>query len=695
MGRSSIYIRCSSDVLLMQDSREIDYFGQRILQIVQPIAASGDRRQVLSLLAQSIANNFAADGCWVVQYLSPGVTRVAASACFNHRAQAVSAELPTYNIPSAVNPVQWRIPLLPDCQVMVVETHNQGQVTGCLIVATKGVEWYRETKLVFQIVSDYVGAALIEENLHVQAQISQIYPKLHHHLTQAIVENQQVDRLFEIAVADMVEALQLKRGLVLTLKAGEAGKQQRNNSQPRGVDQLPGSKLLSPATGISRSEMNSNQRGQIQSTKLVNLEDRRARLLQQPNSQSSALTKHPEPKTTTQVQIVTTVDVRKGNLASLPPSFFLEDSHFCTAALANAPHPTIFDGNDRSTATDRLIFQNEQLPSIAMIPLMGAITGDRQPADAVWGWLILQHDCSRHWHPVELELLQCQVYQIALARIHQKNLKQARNAVASRTSQVQTSLQIQAKLHDAGRKRMEKLRQANELKDDFINTISHELRTPLTSMSLAIKMLRQPDVDPDRREQYLDILDQQCQREIKLVNDLLKLQQLASNQLEFRPQTIALNPFISEQATIVADRWQERKALELWLHLPQVSPQIETDADSFKYILEELLVNAGKFALPQTMVEVWLNVTPERTVFQITNQSKPIPEQDLPHLFDRFRRGSGVTQQAIAGTGLGLALVQSMVDHIQGTITVISDPISTSIAKTSFTVTIPTLIEQD
>ena len=673
----------------MQDSREIDYFGQRILQIVQPIAAGGDRREVLTLLAQSIANNFAADGCWVMQYLSPGVTRVAASACVNHRTNAISSYLPAQNIPEAATPIQWRTTLLPDYQVMVVETRDQEQVTGCLIVATKGVEWYRETKLVFQIVSDYVSAALIEEDLHVQAQISQIYPKLHHHLTQAIVENQQVDRLFEIAVADMVDALQLKRGLVLTLKAGDATKQQRSNSESSGT------KLLAPSsTGSSPSKAQSDEPSQIRSTKLANLADRRSSLLQQSSSQSSALAKHSAPRTTTQVQIVTTIDVRKGDLEPLPASFFLEDSHFCTAALANAPNPTIFNGTDRSTATDRLIFQNEQLPSIAMIPLMGAITGDRQPADALWGWLILQQDCSRHWHPVELELLQCQVYQIALARIHQKSLKQARNAVASRTSQVQTSLQIQAKLHDAGRKRMEKLRQANQLKDDFINTISHELRTPLTSMSLAIKMLRQTDVDPERRQQYLDILDEQCQREIKLVNDLLKLQQLASNQLEFRPQTILLNQFISEQATLVSDRWLDSKSLELWLHLPQVSPQIETDTDSLKHILEELLANAGKFALPQTMVEVWLNVTPERTVIQITNQSKPISAPDLDHLFDRFRRGAGVTQQAVAGTGLGLALVKSMVDHIQGTITVTSDEITPAMAKTSFTVTIPTLLER-
>jgi signal transduction histidine kinase len=671
MGRSSIYIRCSSDVLPMQDSREIDYFGQRILQIVQPIAAGGDRREVLALLAQSVADNFAADGCWIMQYVSPGVVRLAATACVNHRAHAISNQLSNAKIPAAPTPTQWRMPLLPDYQVMVVETHDRERVTGCLIVATKGVQWYRETKLVLQIVADYVGTALIEEELQMQAQISQIYPQLHYHLTQAIVENQQVDRLFEIAVSDMVEALHLKRGLVLTLKSGDSSRQQSN---------------VVPLTTVEDEQVES--KSSITSEERVNVATKSRTAI----AKSSALTK--TPKTHTQVQIVTTIDARNGDLPAVPPSFLLENSHLCQTALANAPNPTIFDRNDRTTATDRLIFQDDRLPSIAMIPLMGSTNPDRPPSEAVWGWLVLQHDKSRHWHPVELNLLQCQIYQIALARIQNTSLRQARNAIASRTSQVQTSLQIQAKLHDAGRKRIEKLRQANELKDEFINTISHELRTPLTSMSLAIKMLRQVDVDPARREQYLDILDDQCQREIKLVNDLLKLQQLESKQLEFRPQRITLNQFVSEQATFVADRWLDSKSLELSLHLPQTSPQIETDADSLKHILEELLINAGKFAIPQTMVEVWLTIEPEAAIFRITNLSKPIASEDLSHLFDRFRRGSGITQQAIAGTGLGLALVKSTVEHVQGTIAVTSDPISEGIAQTSFTVTIPTAPER-
>ena len=650
----------------MQDSREIDYFGQRILEIVQPLAASEDRTEVLTLLAQSVANNFAADGCWILQYVSSDLVRIAASACISHRTNSISSQLAHSTIPPAPTPTRWRMPLLPDYQVMVVETHNQGQATGCLVVATKGVDWSRETELVFQVVADYIGVALIEADLQVQAQIAEIYPQLYYQLTQAIVENQPIDRLFEIAVSDMVAALQLKRGLVLTLKTSDS-------------PQSP-TPFQTEAQSLLESEWD--------------------RPLTPPASGSlPAPDPRPSQKTTTQIQIVTTIDVRQGGLPQLPPSFSLDNSYLCQTALANAPNPTIFDGNDRHTPTDRAVFQADRLPSIAMIPLMGTTLPDRQPTEAVWGWLVLQHDRSRHWHPVELKMLQCQVYQIALARIQRKSLQQARTAVANRTSQVQTSLQLQAKLHDVGRKRMEKLSQANELKDEFISTIGHELRTPLTSMSLAIRLLRQSGIEPERREQYLDILEEQCQREIELVNNILKLQQLESRQLETLPQQIALNPFISEQATIVADRWSDRKSLELSLHLPQVSPQIQTDADSLKHILAELLVNAGKFALPDTMVEVWLTIDSDRAIFKIANLSQPISDEDLGSLFEKFRRGAGTTQQAIAGTGLGLALVKSMTEHIQGNITVTStavkpelNNVGTKIAKTCFTLTIPTVL---
>jgi signal transduction histidine kinase len=662
----------------MQDSREIDYFGQRILQIVQPLAAGENRREVLALLAQSVANNFAADGCWVLHYPSPGVVRVAASACFNHRTTPIAEQLPSYNPPSAPNPTLWRMPLLPDYQVMVTETRDGQQVNGCLMVATKGVEWYRETKLVLQVVADYVSTALIEEELHFQAQISNIYPKLHYQLAKAIAEDRTTEQLFEVAISDMVGELKLKRGLVLALKSTSV-------TPPKSSD-VQISAASKPA--ISEADISDAW----DDTPAPEPADRRSAPITVLETESKPQSVILAPQISTQVQIVTTIDARIGGGSPLPQSFVLENSHFCQEALANAPNPTIFDRSDRASAIDRLIFQDDRLPSIAMIPLMGAAS-DREPS-TLWGWLVLQHHESRRWHPVELKLLQCQIYQIALARIHKKSLQKARSNVANRTSQVQILLQIQTKLLADARSQMEKLKQANDLKDEFISTIGHELRTPLTSMSLAIKMLHQPGVEPERRQQYLEILDEQCRREIKLVNNLLKMQQLESKQVDFRPQPIALNQFISEQATLVADRWTESKSLELTLHLPQVSPQIETDAESLKYIIEELLVNSGKFALPETAVEVWLSVDREIATIQTINLSKQIPSAELPELFGKFRRGSGTTQQAISGTGLGLSLVKGLVEHIKGEITVASEPVDDTTAKTSFTVTIPTTLER-
>jgi signal transduction histidine kinase len=648
VGKSSVYIRRSFDGLIMQDSRQINYFGQRILQIIQPLVEHGDRQQVLANLAQSVLDNFAADGCWLLHYPSPNVVRILASACNNFRTKGIESRIPDYIPPPALKPTMWKMPLLPDYQVIIVNTRDRQQVNGCLMLATKGVEWYPETKLIFQIAADYIATALAQEELQQQAQIAQIYPALHYHLTQAIVENQNVDRLFQIAVSDMVRALGLKRGLVLTLKS----KDPRQPHSDRSGETVP-----IPPT---------------------------------PTGSEIALVRASTP-----VQIVTVVDTRAADeIIPLPLSFLLEESAFCQRAFAAAPKPQILEGvQNFGTTLDRQIFQTDRLPSTAMIPLMGSNQPDRPPSEALWGWLVLQHHENRRWHPVELKLLQSQIYQIALAKIHRKALNQVNTAIANRTSQVRTSLQIQAKLRDAGRKQMEKLREANQLKDEFVNTVSHELRTPLTSMLLAIEMLRQPGIDGDRRHQYLNILHDQCQREIKLVNDLLKLQQLESHELELRPKPIAIDRFIAEQADTISHRWLPSKGLELLLHIPPGLPQIDTDADSLQQILEELLENAGKFAIAKTKIEVWVAADINEVTLQINNLSKPIPSEDLPSLFEKFRRVTGTTQQAIAGTGLGLALVKSLVEHLQGTIVVTSEPIDDTVAKTCFTIIIPIVLD--
>jgi signal transduction histidine kinase len=253
-------------------------------------------------------------------------------------------------------------------------------------------------------------------------------------------------------------------------------------------------------------------------------------------------------------------------------------------------------------------------------------------------------------------------------------------------------LEVQAKLYEKTRQQLEQLRQVNELKDEFVSTMNHELRTPLTSMSLAIRMLRQSTaLPPERQAKYLDILEQQCNQEINLVSDLLKLQELESHQAPLKLEIIDLKPKVDYLADSFKEKWAN-KGLNITLDLP-TSLLLQTDAASFERILQELLTNAGKYSDPDTTIILKATHSGDsqnkQIVFTLTNFGPGISPEDVTQIFDKFRRGKGVTQQAIQGTGLGLALVKSLVQHLNGAIAVSSNPTSHPAWETCFTLTLP------
>jgi signal transduction histidine kinase len=267
-----------------------------------------------------------------------------------------------------------------------------------------------------------------------------------------------------------------------------------------------------------------------------------------------------------------------------------------------------------------------------------------------------------------------------------QTLRQAQILADERTAQLQSSQGLLSKLQAAGRRRVEQLDEANRLKDEFISTISHELRTPLTSMSLAIKMLRQPGIDLDRQTRYLDILQQQCAQEINLINDLLTIQQLETKQSDLGRQLIILGVLLLPLINNFNQTWAS-KNLQIQVFVP-TNYQWYSESDSLTRILQELLTNAGKYAHPDTTVELRVEIAPGKMIITVTDQGKLINEADLPYIFQKFRRGKDVTKQAIPGTGLGLALVKSLVQHLQGEISVTSSGVE-PLANTVFQVALP------
>jgi signal transduction histidine kinase len=242
----------------------------------------------------------------------------------------------------------------------------------------------------------------------------------------------------------------------------------------------------------------------------------------------------------------------------------------------------------------------------------------------------------------------------------------------------------------------EQLTYLNYLKEDFLSTLNHELRTPLTSMMLAIRMLRRPDLTPERVAMYLDILEQQCTREINLVNDLLMLQTVNAKQPKTPLVPIDLVQFLTELGEREHQQFARAK-LKLLLELPEQSIMMATSREYLTRILQELLTNARKYANSGSTITLQLldNLASTQSVkLCLTNTGAGIQPEELPHIFDKFRRGQNATKNAIPGTGTGLALVKGLLEQLRGVIAVTSQPITQHIWQTCFTVELPVIHEK-
>ena len=218
---------------------------------------------------------------------------------------------------------------------------------------------------------------------------------------------------------------------------------------------------------------------------------------------------------------------------------------------------------------------------------------------------------------------------------------------------------------------IQELQRLNRLKDEFLSTISHELRTPLTNMKMAIVMLKTTPSE-ERRENYLQILDDECIRETNLINDLLDWQRLDTGAKPFLIETIQIQSWLPQVLTSFLVRMQKHQQR---FHLdiqPALLPLV-SDRNSLERIVIELLSNACKYTSPGG--EIGLKVQQYSgstliTEFSVYNSGTQIPSSETKRIFEKFYRIPSNDSWEQGGTGLGLALVQKLVEQLSGTITV-------------------------
>ncbi|GAB4463218.1 MAG: hypothetical protein OHK0037_15400 [Elainellaceae cyanobacterium] len=234
----------------------------------------------------------------------------------------------------------------------------------------------------------------------------------------------------------------------------------------------------------------------------------------------------------------------------------------------------------------------------------------------------------------------------------------------------------QARLYQAARRQVEELEQLNELKDNFLSSVSHELRTPMANVKMSSQMLEislrqlgffdNPDLCHIHR--YFQILKDECQRELNLINDLLDLSRLDAGMEPLLLTSIHLCDWIAHIAEPFLERTRNHNQ-QLILNVTTNLPSITTDTSYLSRILGELLNNACKYTPAQEMIQVSASeYTSEYLRITIMNTGVEIPVMEQERIFERFYRIPSNDLWRHEGTGLGLALVKKLVEHLGGAI---------------------------
>ncbi|HET6757307.1 MAG TPA: sensor histidine kinase [Burkholderiales bacterium] len=221
----------------------------------------------------------------------------------------------------------------------------------------------------------------------------------------------------------------------------------------------------------------------------------------------------------------------------------------------------------------------------------------------------------------------------------------------------------------------ERLKELDRMKDDFVSTVSHELRTPLTSIRAFSEILHDnPNLDSEKRTQYLATIIKETERLTRLINQVLDLSKIESGKVEWHITEVNLKDVIEDSVAATSQLFREQK-VRLKTRLPETVPRVRADRDRLIQVAMNLLSNAVKFCDRKSGM-VWVDLTSEAGVLRVDvrDNGKGISAEDQLIIFDKFRQAGDTMTEKPQGTGLGLAISREIIVHFGGKLWVESEP---------------------
>lgn len=210
--------------------------------------------------------------------------------------------------------------------------------------------------------------------------------------------------------------------------------------------------------------------------------------------------------------------------------------------------------------------------------------------------------------------------------------------------------------------------------EDFISTVSHELRTPLTSIrGFSQTMLASWDkLDDESKKKFLKIIEEQSNRLINLVENMLSVTKLQSSKEMLILKETDIAPIVNTVVSIVKNQYKNRK---FEVDINPKTPTVIVDRDKFMQIMTNLIENAAKYSNENSTVRIKSGFCKECEFvsIKVIDNGIGISKEDFDKIFTKFSRIDNPLTRKVQGSGLGLYITKNLVEKMNGKISVESD----------------------
>lgn len=226
--------------------------------------------------------------------------------------------------------------------------------------------------------------------------------------------------------------------------------------------------------------------------------------------------------------------------------------------------------------------------------------------------------------------------------------------------------------------------------EDFISTVSHELRTPLTSIrGFSQTMLSSWDkLDDESKKKFIRIIEEQSNRLIHLVENMLSVTKLQSSHNTFVYNELNIKSPIEQVIAIVKNQYKD-KIFEFTYN--NNLPNVFVDKDKFQQIMTNLIENAAKYSPENSTIKIQTSIDNNNVAIEIINKGPEIKQEDYEKIFTKFSRIDNPLTRKVQGSGLGLYITKNLVEKMCGKISVTAKPLNdtSNLNEITFKVLLP------